>query len=170
MTTPIHHEALFPQARRVHYFPGRLLTAADFEQDQQYQRDMRYLHNRALGFGVVEGLAVHATPTGITVSPGFALDPYGREVVLAHAVHLDADDTLLSACPNPVVTATWAEAPSGPGDFTSWVEQPAISIEPRETMASPTLVLASIRRRRKAGLLISKVGRQNFAPRTASKP
>jgi hypothetical protein len=31
MTEPVRHEALFQPVRRVHYFDGRLLTAADFE-------------------------------------------------------------------------------------------------------------------------------------------
>jgi hypothetical protein len=174
MTEPLGSEASFTPVRRVHYFDGRLLTAADFEQDQQYHRDMRHLQNRAVGFGIVEGLEVHATPSGITVNPGYAFDALGREIVLATAVVLDTGDALLSAFPNPVVTATWAEVPDGvvpttdatdTGAFTSWLEQPIITMQPAKTVTSPSLVLAGIRRSKRKGLVIVTTPRQVFTLR-----
>jgi len=176
MTEPVHAEPMIRVVRRPHFFEGRLLSSADLAQEQEYHRDMRYLANRALGFGVVEGLNVHVRGDGITVSPGFAIDSHGREVVLAHAVHLAADEALLSACPNPVVTATWAEVldgalassdPANDPTFASWLEQPVISIEPATTVRPPSLVLAKIRRRRKTGLTIDVTPRQAFRLRVA---
>jgi hypothetical protein len=73
--------------RRVRYVEGRLLTAADLRDEQQYHLGRRWLLNRALhGAGIVTGLDVHvsgeAAPPAVTVSPGFALDARGREVVV----------------------------------------------------------------------------------------
>jgi hypothetical protein len=177
MTEPARGDRLVGVVRRPHFFDGRLLTAADLEQEQQYQRDMRYLVNRALGLGVVEGLDVRVKGDGIIVSPGFAIDAFGREVVLAEAVHLVADDALLAACPNPVVTVTWAEVLDGalptsdpvndPPLFTSWLEQPGVSVEPAETVRPPSLVLARIKRRRKAGLTVDASARDGFRLRSA---
>ena len=49
--------------KRVRYFPGQLLSAADFETEQSYLRAKRRLHNRWLhGWGVVGGLTVSVGP------------------------------------------------------------------------------------------------------------
>lgn len=158
--------------RRPKYFEGRLLTAADFEQEQQYHRDMRSLHNRALGFGIVEGLDVQASGDVITVSPGFAIDPLGREVVVGGAVQLDADETTLAAVRTLALTVTWAQVPAdpvpsddpsaGPVAYASWLEEPVIALEPPQSVTPPSLVLALVRRRRKKGVLIDLAGRDAF--------
>ena len=73
---------------RVRYFEGRLLTAADLTAEQNYLRDKRRRHNQLLhGSGVVTGLEVTAEeePNGgtvISVSPGYALDADGEEILL----------------------------------------------------------------------------------------
>lgn len=73
---------------RPNYFDGKLMTAADFRAEQNYQRDARWLHNRMLhGYGIVAGLEVGMDEsangaTQITVAPGYALDGWGREIVL----------------------------------------------------------------------------------------
>jgi hypothetical protein len=79
---------LLALAKRVRYLDGRLLTAADLRDEQEYHLRRRRLLNRALhGFGIVTGLDVRvpseATPPAVVVTPGFALDAWGREVVLA---------------------------------------------------------------------------------------
>lgn len=69
---------------RNQYFTGKLLTAQDFKVEQKYFNDKRRLLNRLLfGSGIICGLDV--TPTGgkmITIEPGMALDPAGREIVV----------------------------------------------------------------------------------------
>ena len=72
---------------RVRFFDGQLLTATDFEAEQRYHLEKRRLHNRMLhGFGVVDGLGVSVadgTDAAVVVSPGFALDRRGNEIIVA---------------------------------------------------------------------------------------
>jgi hypothetical protein len=80
-------------AKRVRFFPGQMLTAADFEVEQTYQMEKQRLHNRLLhGVGIVEGLKVtegDSPSGGVVVSPGFALDGLGNEIVADHPIHID---------------------------------------------------------------------------------
>ena len=66
------------------YFYGKLLTADDFEQEQQYFDDKRRLVNRwVLGAGIVAGLEViRVDDYSISVEMGLALDYTGREIVV----------------------------------------------------------------------------------------
>jgi hypothetical protein len=68
---------------RPRFFFGKLLTAEDFAQEQQYVLEKLKRHNRTLhGFGIVSGLRV-TTPAGkIAVDPGLALDCQGNEIVI----------------------------------------------------------------------------------------
>jgi hypothetical protein len=78
----------FKPLQRVNYFSGRLLTAKDFQDEQDYDIERDRLHNRCLhGAGVVCGLevSVDAAQNRIHVSPGLALDCLGREIVLPEA-------------------------------------------------------------------------------------
>ena len=70
---------------RPNYFPGRLLTADDFREEQEYHREKHRRHLQMLhGFGVVDGLDVDVASDGTTIAiePGLAIDRYGREIVL----------------------------------------------------------------------------------------
>ena len=69
---------------RPRYFAGKLLTAEDYELEQAYHIERRRLLNRMLhGAGVVSGLEVDDGNGGtVTVEPGFALDPQGREILV----------------------------------------------------------------------------------------
>jgi len=78
---------------RPNFFSGRLLDAASLSAEQDYQREMRRRHNRALhGYGVVSGLDVDIDPNGgearIAVAPGYAIDPCGNEIALCQSVKL----------------------------------------------------------------------------------
>ncbi|MBC7771938.1 MAG: hypothetical protein H7210_05545 [Pyrinomonadaceae bacterium] len=79
---------------RLNYFPGRLMTAADFAREQEYLRDARRrLTLASLGPGVVSGLKI--TPGkkgGIVVSSGFAIDRLGREVLVPAPVEVASHD------------------------------------------------------------------------------
>ena len=77
---------------RLHYFNGRRLEAADLELEQRYHMDMRRLLNRELftpgvvsGLEVAQALAEDGKPskTKVRVADGLALDPLGRELVVA---------------------------------------------------------------------------------------
>lgn len=68
---------------RNHFFPGRLLTAKDFELEQTYFREKLKLHNRSLhGFGIVSGLEVSQRQDKLIVTPGLAIDCEGNEILV----------------------------------------------------------------------------------------
>jgi hypothetical protein len=70
---------------RPNFFSGRLLTADDLREEQEYQREKHRRHLQMLhGFGVVDGLDVDIATDGTTVAiePGLAIDRDGREIVL----------------------------------------------------------------------------------------
>jgi hypothetical protein len=77
---------------RVNYFTGQFLDAADFRDEQDYQRGRHQRLSRlAVGSGVLCGLEVTATADGqVVVEPGIAIDGLGREIVLG-APHVLAD-------------------------------------------------------------------------------
>jgi hypothetical protein len=70
---------------RPRYFAGKLVTAEDLELEQRYHIEKRCLLNRMLqGAGIVSGLEVVAGKQGtVTVAPGLALDPNGREILVS---------------------------------------------------------------------------------------
>lgn len=77
----------FPFERN-RYFYGKLLSVDDFELEQKYFNDKRRLLNRFLfGPGVVSGLYVLGVDEQtISLEAGFALDSWGREVVVDEPV------------------------------------------------------------------------------------
>lgn len=66
------------------YFYGKLLSVDDFELEQKYMNDKRRLINQfLLGYGVAAGLnVVRIDEQTISVETGFALDSWGREIVV----------------------------------------------------------------------------------------
>jgi hypothetical protein len=79
--------------KRPHYFFGQVLGVDDLEQEQLYHREKARRHNRFLhGWGIVHGLEVRAGTHGtrkVTISPGYALDPRGEEIVVSRSVAVD---------------------------------------------------------------------------------
>src|SRR5215469_7051236 len=74
---------------RNRYFEGRLLTAADFQVEQDYFRRKMRIHNRCLfGSGIVAGLEVTLDPKNgvITVEPGCAIDELGEDISISQPV------------------------------------------------------------------------------------
>jgi hypothetical protein len=70
---------------RNNYFYGQLLGVHNFELETGYAIGQRRLLNRlVLGYGVVCGLAVELSRDGtkVAVTPGLALDKWGREIVV----------------------------------------------------------------------------------------
>lgn len=73
--------------KRPTYYAGKIMSAEDFRAEQAYQLACRWQHNRMLhGYGVVVGLEVgleeNDKGTLIIVAPGYALDGWGREIVV----------------------------------------------------------------------------------------
>ena len=77
--------------KRPRFFPGKLVTPADLELEQEYFLKKLKRHNRSLhGFGIVSGLKVTVSSGQIVVQPGLALDCEGNELAV---------DTLQSIVP-----------------------------------------------------------------------
>lgn len=69
--------------QRPHYFSGKLLTAEDLQQEQNYSIDKSKRHNRSLhGFGIVSGLKVKTKSGKVIIDAGLALDCTGNEIVV----------------------------------------------------------------------------------------
>ena len=69
---------------RVRYFDGQLLSAADFQTEQDYVGGrFRRLHRWLHGWGIAGGLAVSLAPGEIVVAPGLAIDCAGNEIEVA---------------------------------------------------------------------------------------
>jgi len=70
---------------RPRFFAGQLLTEEDLNRLEYYIIEKNKLHNRYLqGWGVVTGLEVVCNPCSgfVTVKPGYALSPYGEDIVV----------------------------------------------------------------------------------------
>lgn len=81
MQCPFEHFMPDSTVKRPHFFSGKLLTADDLAQEQQYTIEKFKRHNRTLhGFGIVSGLKVTAKAGQIVVQPGLALDCEGNEL------------------------------------------------------------------------------------------
>jgi len=85
-----HSCASFGGLLRPRYFEGRLLTAADFQEEQDYFREKSRRANRCLvGSGILSGLTVTVEPDSagteapvVVVDPGCAIDPRGEELTV----------------------------------------------------------------------------------------
>src|ERR1051325_11222587 len=78
---------------RVEFFNGERLFAADLQTLEEFQREMRWLHNKSLHQpGVASGFAVAGEKGDrqVIVQPGYALDSSGREIVLTEVNHVEA--------------------------------------------------------------------------------
>lgn len=160
------HNAAFnePQLERPNWFARRLLTAEDLDLEQTYFRERMRRRNRLLhGWGVVTGLGVERTAgVGLTVSPGFALDAAGNEIVVPESDHVDVLSAGLTAAGTMHWLAIrWDECPSGevpvpePGESTkasAWREDFELAIldtQPSDgpatsPSATPWLALATV--------------------------
>lgn len=78
--------------RRLHYFNGQRLEAADFKEEQEYHiRTRRWLNKSLYSAGIARGLEVRAVPNArkVMVSPGLALDSEGREIILLEETEVE---------------------------------------------------------------------------------
>ena len=104
---------------RPRYFAGKLLTAEDLELEQRYHIEKRWLLNRTLqGAGIVSGLDVSLGSGSVTVAPGLALDPMGREIVITEPAEL-----AIPSCADPVsVCVVYAEVETDRGTIAETYE------------------------------------------------
>jgi hypothetical protein len=73
-------------SERPQFFDGQRLFADDLQGLEAFNREMRWLHNRSLHQpGVGRGFAVSGSRGArkVTVQPGYAIDVFGREIVLS---------------------------------------------------------------------------------------
>ncbi len=65
------------------YYPGKLLHAADFINEQEYgNRKLEFLNRKFQGSGIIEGLEIRIGPEGgLKLTAGSAIDPAGRIIV-----------------------------------------------------------------------------------------
>ncbi len=103
-------------SERPRYFLGQLIGVDDLEQEQLYHREKARRHNRFVhGWGIVRGLEVHASPQGtreVTISPGYALDARGEEIVVSRTVAVDLSGH--AAGTTVYVTVRFDERPERP--------------------------------------------------------
>jgi len=87
----------FDQFKRNIYFHGKLLTVDDFDTEQEYFRLKNRLTNKYLhGKGIVHGLTVISTSENtIEVSPGFAIDSDGNEIIVSKNMNRTVDEEKL---------------------------------------------------------------------------
>ncbi len=70
---------------RIQFFNGQRLFAPDLQALEAFHREMRWLHNQSLHQpGVGSGYAVTGNKGDrqVTITPGYALDSVGREIIL----------------------------------------------------------------------------------------
>lgn len=139
--------------RRVNFFNGLMLTAADLAAEQQYNRRMRHLHNRLHGYGTVCGLEVAVTNGHVHVSPGMGLDVHGREIVVTEPLTLRLEahrDAGLWVRDLVIVWHETLERPvPGPDEaveFTRWVEQPELALCAEGEAVAEDVMLARLSR------------------------
>src|SRR5216117_3885194 len=74
---------------RQRFFNGQRLFADDLQALEEFNREMRWLHNRSLHQpGIGNGFAINANKGDrqVTISPGYGIDSLGREIVLTHTL------------------------------------------------------------------------------------
>ncbi len=84
---PILGETQFLE--RIQFFNGQRLFAGDLQTLESFNREMRWLHNQSLHQpGIGSGYAVTGNigDRQVIISPGYALDSLGREIILTEAL------------------------------------------------------------------------------------
>jgi len=78
---------------RVRYFAKQFLRVDEFRDEQLYQLTLRRLHNNAQHtWGIVSGLDIVSEDDATVVRPGYAIDGYGRELLLTEKFPLVAEN------------------------------------------------------------------------------
>ncbi|MGW0094872.1 hypothetical protein ACWDWS_38725 [Streptomyces sp. NPDC003328] len=89
---------------RLNFFDGRLLRGTDLTQEQKAERELLFAMSRTGGPGVANGLDVVLSGESVTLSPGLAVDPGGRMLLLPDPVTAPVDallDATQGVTPSP---------------------------------------------------------------------
>jgi hypothetical protein len=111
MTTPVS----IPELERPAFFDGQRLEADDLAAMYHFHRELRWLHNRALhNWGIAVGYGVSGAKGAreVTVSPGYAVDCKGHDLLLSRAVTLPVPAVAGTAAGKPMayyLTASYAD-------------------------------------------------------------
>lgn len=90
---------------RIKFFNGQRLFASDLQDVEQFNREMRWLHNQSLHqAGVATGYAVTGNKDDreVTIETGYAIDSLGREIVLTQPEVLQIPPVANDGQGNPV--------------------------------------------------------------------
>jgi hypothetical protein len=90
---------------RITFFDGQRLFASDLEFLEQFNREMRWLHNRSLhqaGIGSGFAVAGNKGDRQVRIEPGYAIDDIGREIVLTQPQMLQVPPVANDSHGNPV--------------------------------------------------------------------
>lgn len=139
--------------QRNRYFDGEFLRSFDFNDEQTYNVAIRRRLNRSLHlYGIVEGLQlvsdVQAGITQISITPGVAIDAFGREIFMFAPYTLgNADLSANRITGNPIVDVwirykkTAGTLPStgyglcnDPNQFTRWQESYSVVLVVQNTV------------------------------------
>jgi len=142
----------FEAPERNRYFHGQLLGVRQFQLETDYHSLMRRLVNRlVLGYGVVCGLAVRVVEEdepSIVVEAGFAIDRWGREIVVEKETapirvppHLLTEEAA-SAKAEPAAGESRRGKPSDDGEHEDERRGLHVVLCYHECVAEPTAVLA----------------------------
>src|SRR5947209_19209161 len=94
-----------PFTERINFFDGQRLFASDLQFLEQFNREMRWLHNQSLHqAGIGSGFAVSGKKDDrqIRIEPGYAIDSSGREIVLTQTEVLQVPPIANDCQGNPV--------------------------------------------------------------------
>lgn len=114
------------EIERLNYYQLQFLGADDFKAEQLYHRDMRRRHN--LGphtWGIVTGLELEEVlredgAYDVYIQPGYAIDGFGREIIVLSQYKLTADDFRFTRPKKPfsyTVHIAYAEEAATPPAF-----------------------------------------------------
>src|SRR6516165_1355592 len=109
----------------VEYYPGQRLTATLFRTEQAYHVTMRERHNLAgHDWGIALGLGLSAG----YVEAGYAIDGYGRELILAARTQFALDLAFDEFGADSLdVSLVYSRSVEPPGDYA--IEAPVIRID-----------------------------------------
>ena len=117
-----------PCFERNNYFYGKRMTARDFQDEQCYFNEKRWLINRTVhGWGVVCGLDVKPTEDnkGVEGTPGLAIDCCGREILVCG----DAEDRYVPLIYDKIPKPHECDQPQSKEEQQSGIKHIAICLE-----------------------------------------
>jgi hypothetical protein len=139
------------EIKRTRYFQHEILDSDDFIYEQEYHRNMRYLHNsRFHTWGILDGLEVNFIEgqKTVTVNTGTAVDSRGREMVLPASKTIDFNQPDYAGGNSYYITIRWDQQeglPQQQDKFKRWEEIPQIDVSEEEPLEKDMhLVLARV--------------------------